>query len=59
MGGNIPKYPDLKLSVCALGDSSDIYFAQCRRGFDEAFGNLGARRVMNRLDCAEDVDDPF
>ena len=53
------KYPDLKFAVCALGDSSYLYFAQCGKDFDEALGNLGARRVIERMDCDEDFDHPF
>ena len=52
-------YTDLKFAVCALGDSSYPYFAQCGKDFDEALGNLGAQRVIDRVDCDEDFDDPF
>ena len=49
----------LRFGVCALGDSSYTYFAQCGRDFDAALGKLGAQRVIERLDCDEDFDDNF
>ena len=52
-------YTSLKFGVCALGDSSYPYFAQCGKDFDEAFGKLGAVRIIERVDCDEDFDEPF
>ena len=52
-------YASLKFGVCALGDSSYPYFAQCGKDFDEALGKLGAQRIIERIDCDEDFDDPF
>ena len=49
----------LKFAVCALGDSSYPYFAQCGKDFDAALGALGAERVIARIDCDEDYEDGF
>ena len=53
------EYTQLKFAVCALGDSSYVYFAQCGKDFDETFSKRGGQRVMERVDCDEDFDEPF
>ena len=50
---------NLRFAVCALGDKSYTYFAQCGKDFDAALHKLGGQRVLDRLDCDEDFDDNF
>ncbi|QKG54721.1 assimilatory sulfite reductase (NADPH) flavoprotein subunit [Hymenobacter sp. BRD67] len=49
-----PKLPDLRYAVLALGDSSYLHFCQTGRDFDERLATLGARRLLDRVEC--DVD---
>ncbi|SHH93215.1 assimilatory sulfite reductase (NADPH) flavoprotein subunit [Ferrimonas marina] len=49
-----PKLPDLKFSVLALGDSSYDQFCQTGKEFDLRLAELGATRLVDRIDC--DVD---
>ena len=51
--------PGLKYAVCALGDSSYPYFAQCGKDFDAVLSKLGAERVTDRVDCDDDFEDEF
>ena len=50
---------ELKFAVCALGDKSYPYFAQCGKDFDAALGDRGGQRLLDRIDCDEDFDDDF
>ncbi|MEE2786689.1 MAG: flavodoxin domain-containing protein [Myxococcota bacterium] len=47
----------IKFAVCALGDSSFAYFAQCGKDFDEALGKRGAQRMFERIECDDDYDE--
>jgi len=49
-----PKLPELRYSVLALGDKSYVEFCKIGRDFDERFAELGAQRILDRVDC--DVD---
>ena len=49
----------LKYAVCALGDRSYPYFAQCGKDFDKALQGLGAQPILARVDCDEDFEDDF
>lgn len=49
-----PKLEQLAFSVLALGDSSYPKFCETGRQVDERLGALGARRLLDRVDC--DVD---
>ncbi len=49
-----PKLPNLKYGVLGLGDSSYQFFCQTGKDFDQFLENLGAQRLVERLDA--DVD---
>jgi sulfite reductase (NADPH) flavoprotein alpha-component len=49
-----PKLPDLHFAVLGLGDSSYEFFCQTGKDFDQRLADLGAKRMLERLDC--DVD---
>tara|TARA_R110002167_G_scaffold81072_1_gene222268 strand:- start:11849 stop:13657 length:1809 start_codon:yes stop_codon:yes gene_type:complete len=49
-----PKLPDLHFAVLGLGDSSYEFFCQTGKDFDQRLADLGAKRILDRLDC--DVD---
>ena len=51
------KLPDLKFSVLGLGDSSYEFFCQTGKDFDQRLANLGAKRIIDRVDCDVDYDD--
>ena len=46
----------LKYAVCALGDRSFPYFAQCGKDFDSALKALGAQAVIERVECDDDFE---
>ncbi|ANF57749.1 assimilatory sulfite reductase (NADPH) flavoprotein subunit [Halotalea alkalilenta] len=55
------KAPDLKgsrFSVLGLGDSSYEYFCQMGKLTDARFAELGAERILDRVDCDVDYDEP-
>ena len=45
----------LKYAVCALGDRSFPYFAQCGKDFDTALKALGAQAVVEQVECDDDL----
>jgi sulfite reductase (NADPH) flavoprotein alpha-component len=49
-----PKLPNLHFAVLGLGDSSYEFFCQTGKDFDQRLADLGAKRILDRLDC--DVD---
>jgi sulfite reductase (NADPH) flavoprotein alpha-component len=51
-----PKLEQLSFSVLALGDSSYPKFCETGRQVDERLGELGARRLVDRVDCDVDYD---
>lgn len=46
-------------SVCALGDSSYEKFCQTGIDVDQQLEKLGAKRLVDRVDCDVDFDEPF
>jgi sulfite reductase (NADPH) flavoprotein alpha-component len=54
MGPRAPKLEALQFAVCGLGDSSYVQFCQTGKDFDHRFEALGAKRLLDRIDC--DVD---
>jgi len=53
------KLPDLKFSVCALGDTSYEKFCQVGKDIDAKLEALGAQRVAPRADCDVDYEDAY
>ena len=51
-----PKLEQLSYSVLALGDSSYPRFCETGRLLDERLATLGARRLVDRVDCDVDYD---
>ena len=51
------KLPELKFSVLGLGDSSYEFFCQTGKDFDQRLADLGAKRIIDRVDCDVDYDD--
>jgi len=54
LSSRAPQLPDLRYSVLALGDRSYVQFCQTGREFDERLAELGARRLLSRVEC--DID---
>lgn len=51
-----PKVPNLKYAVLGLGDSSYEFFCQTAKDFDERLSKLGAKPLLERVDCDVDYD---
>ena len=51
-----PKLEQLSFSVLALGDSSYPKFCETGRQVDDRLAALGARRLLDRIDCDVDYD---
>ncbi len=58
-GSGAPKLPNLKFSVCALGDSSYPKFCQFGASLDARLAVLGAQPIHPRTECDVDYDQPF
>lgn len=52
-----PMLKELRFSVLALGDSSYEFFCQTGKDFDRRLEELGAKRLIPRVDCDVDFDD--
>lgn len=53
-----PKLEGLAFSVLGLGDTSYEFFCQTAKDFDKRLEELGGRRIVDRVDCDVDYDDP-
>ncbi|HFD12120.1 MAG TPA: assimilatory sulfite reductase (NADPH) flavoprotein subunit [Crenotrichaceae bacterium] len=56
--GEAPQLGNLKYSVLALGDSSYEFYCQTGKDFDGFLENLGATRVLDRVDADLDFEEP-
>ncbi|MFB5676164.1 assimilatory sulfite reductase (NADPH) flavoprotein subunit [Paenibacillus terreus] len=53
-----PQLEELRYSVLALGDTSYEFFCQTGKDFDKRLEELGAKRIVPRVDCDVDFDEP-
>jgi sulfite reductase (NADPH) flavoprotein alpha-component len=49
----------VEFSVCALGDTSYDLFCQTGKELDARLEKLGAKRLVDRVDCDLEFDEPF
>lgn len=59
MSDSMPQLPNLKFSVCALGDTSYEQFCKIGKDFDERLSQLGGERVHDRTDCDVEFEEAF
>ncbi|MEL3962048.1 assimilatory sulfite reductase (NADPH) flavoprotein subunit [Lysinibacillus endophyticus] len=57
-GKRAPKLNHVKFAVLSLGDSSYEFFCQTGKDFDAFLEKLGAERIVDRVDCDLDFDEP-
>lgn len=57
-GRKAPALKELQFGVLALGDTSYTHFCQTGKDFDSRLAELGASRLVERVDCDLDYDDP-
>lgn len=57
-GKRAPKLDHVKFAVLSLGDSSYEFFCKTGQDFDEQLEKLGAQRLVDRMDCDLDYDEP-
>jgi sulfite reductase (NADPH) flavoprotein alpha-component len=57
--GKAPELKQMHYGVLALGDSAYTQFCQTGKDFDEALEKLGAKRMVDRIDCDVDFDDDY
>ncbi len=53
-----PSLSKTNFSVCALGDTSYELFCESGKEWDRRFEQLGANRLVDRVDCDVDYDKP-
>jgi len=57
-GDSPPSMAGCKFAVCALGDTSYEFFCQSGKDWDGWFEKQGATRLLDRVDCDVEYDDP-
>ncbi|MDF3129965.1 assimilatory sulfite reductase (NADPH) flavoprotein subunit [Kiritimatiellaeota bacterium B1221] len=56
-GRRAPKMEGITFSVLALGDTSYEFYCKTGKDFDEKFAELGATRLLDRVDCDLDYEE--
>jgi len=56
-GRKAPKLPDVRFAVLALGDSTYEYYCQGGKRLDARLEELGAARLLDRVDCDVDYEE--
>lgn len=57
LGSRAPSLAGLEYAVCALGDRSYIQFCQTGKELDARLAELGATRLLDRVDCDVDFEE--
>jgi len=57
-GESAPSLDGCHFAVCALGDTSYEFFCESGKEWDGWFEKQGASRIMERVDCDVEYDDP-
>jgi len=57
-GDSLPSLEGCNFAVCALGDTSYEFFCQSGKDWDVWFEKQGATRVLDRVDCDVEYEDP-
>ncbi len=57
-GDSTPSLEGCNFAVCALGDTSYEFFCQSGKDWDGWFEKQGATRILDRVDCDVEFDDP-
>ena len=58
MGESAPRLDDVEFGVLALGDTAYVEFCAIGKKIDERLAALGAKRVIDRVDCDLDFEKP-
>jgi len=56
-GPRAPKLDGVSFTVLGLGDLSYEHYCQMGKDFDKRLGELGGKRIVDRVDCDVDYDD--
>ncbi len=56
--GDAPRLENLEFAIFALGDSSYEFYCQTGKDFDGYMENLGATRIIDRVDADVDFEEP-
>ncbi|NDV61888.1 assimilatory sulfite reductase (NADPH) flavoprotein subunit [Puniceicoccales bacterium CK1056] len=59
MSDAAPRFKQTNFAVFALGDTSYAEFCECGKQFDRRFSELGATRILDRVDSDVDYEEPF
>ena len=57
-GKRAPELKSVKFSVLSLGDTSYEFFCKTGQDFDKRLEELGAERIVERVDCDVDYEEP-
>ena len=58
MGDGAPRLDGIEFGVLALGDTAYVEFCAIGKAIDERLKALGAKRVVERVDCDLDFAEP-